>query len=296
MELFLQHLINGFAIGAVYSIFAIGFTLMYSVLGILNLAHAAVFTWGAFAGLFIASSFNLPPYFAMPLAMGLSGLLAVSIDYLVLRPLRARRADPLAPLITTFGAMVVLTSIAQMITDTQTLRYPPDFLPSRMFQLGWLQITEIQVIMIISSVILTIGLNFFLRRTKFGKAVRAVAVSEQVSLLLGIPVNRVIALTNFIAGALGGAAGVLIGVAFNAVTYSMGENYMLKGITAIVIGGFGSVPGAMIGSLFIGILESLTVAYGGGHFRDAIIFILLVATLIVRPQGFLGQDGVGQRS
>lgn len=295
MSLFLQQLINGIAIGSVYAVFAIGFTLTFSVLRMLNLAHAAVFTWGSFFGLFLAAKLHLPFWLATPAAMVGAGVLALVIDYVAVRPLRTREQDELGPLITTFGALGVLTSAAQLVSRTETQRFPPGFLPEQVFAFGDVQIRLTQILIIVVSVALTAALTLFLQRSRFGTAIRAVAIDRRVARLMGIPVERVTSVAIFLAGMLGGGAGILIGFAFNAVFYNMGEGYLLRAITAVVLGGFGSIPGALLGSLFIGIAEAMSVAYGGGNMRDAIVFTLLVLTLIYRPSGLLGRDRAGMR-
>jgi branched-chain amino acid transport system permease protein len=295
MELLFQQAFNGLALGAVYALFALGFTLVFGVLGVLNLAHAAIFTWGSLVGLFAVTRLGLPILPALLVAMLIVGVVGIGLEYIALRPLRHRGTSELSPMISTLAVALILTSLAQTVTDTRVLRYPFGAMPVANFSLGPVVVTSIQAMMLATSLVLAVALYVFLRHTRAGRAVRAVAFSERIARLLGINADLVIAQTMFVSSALGAAAGVLIGLAFNAVAFNMGESFLLKGVTVIILGGFGSIPGALVGGLLLGLIETFSVAVGGGNYRDAIAFVLIVLLLSWRPKGLLGQ-GEGLRT
>lgn len=286
--MFWQQIINGLWLGAVYSLFALGYTLIFGVLDILNLAHGSVFMWGAFFGLICVTRFELPIWIALPVAMVGSGLLGVLLDRVAFRPLRARNAPHLAPIISSIGASTIMVSLAQAQFGAQVSRFPPDTFPTRIFNVGAVTVTLLQIVIFVISIVLMIALRAFIRRSKVGKAMRAVAYSERISALLGINVDRIIVSTFFVSSALAGAAGVLLGLAFSAISPFMGGPVELKGLTVIILGGLGNIEGAMAAGFLLGITEVLSVAYISSDFRDAIAFTVLFLVLLVRPAGIFG--------
>jgi branched-chain amino acid transport system permease protein len=265
--------------------------MMFGVLGVLNLAHASVFTWGALVGLAAATRLQLSLPSALLLGSLAGGALSVLIEWVAFRSLRARgNTSELAPFISSLGVLIILTSLAQFATDTRVLRYPPDTYDFGAIRAAGLQISNVQLGMLAVSVVLMIALKWLLASTRFGKAIRAVATSSDVSRLLGINADRVFAQVAFIAGCLGGAAGVLVGVAFNSVQFAMGDQYLLKALTIIVVGGFGSVGGAVVGGILLGMTEALSVALFGTTWRDMIAFGLLLVVLLLRPSGLFGTE------
>jgi branched-chain amino acid transport system permease protein len=283
-----QQLVNGIVVGAVYSLFSLGFTLIFGMHRILNLAHGAVFMWGALIGYFCVTSAGISLLPAFVAAVVGAGILSVALDLLVYRPLRKRNGDEFGTIIAGIGANLVLMSIAQQITNAQALRFPFGIFPVvfyRIESLG-LRISLQQIVIVGTVAVLTIGLLAYLFKTRIGTDARAVAINEQTSTLLGVNANLVYLSTFFIAGALAGAAGVILGIAFNSVSYIMGEPIMLQAFVVIVLGGLGSVVGAIFAGLLLGIIQTITVVYISSELSDAIVFGLLFLVLLLRPNGF----------
>ncbi|MBI5018078.1 MAG: branched-chain amino acid ABC transporter permease [Deltaproteobacteria bacterium] len=287
--MFAQQLFNAVTLGSVYALFALGFTLVFGVLEVINLSHGAVFMVGAYTALLLVTKAKLGVWVALPLAMAASGFLGLVIDQVVLRPLRARRAHHLMPMIATIGVATLVTNVTQGIFGAETSRFPFGTIPEASFAVGSVQVTVLQVAIFVIAVALMLLLVALLQRTRLGKAVRAVAENPQTSYLLGINVEGVFRLVSFAAAALGGGAGVLIGLSFNAIFPFMGQPLLPKGVAVIILGGMGDVRGAMVGGLFLGLAEVMSVAYLSSDYRDAIAFGLLFLILLVRPSGLFGR-------
>jgi branched-chain amino acid transport system permease protein len=286
--LLLQQLANGLALGSVYALFALGFTLIFGVLEIVSLAHGAVFMAGAFMGLTVAVKFNLGMIPAIAAGMFAAGILGFIIDFIALRPLRKKRRHHLAPMIATIGCATMITSLYQGVFGAEVYRFPFDFVPSTIFTLGGVRLALLQVVIIGTSFALMIVMALLLRKTAWGTAVRAVAENSRTSALLGIPVERVYGITSFLSSALGGAAGMLTGLNFNAIHAFMGGPILHRGIAVIILGGMGDIRGAMLGGIILGFSEILSVAYLSSDFRDAVSFGLLFLILLIRPSGIFG--------
>jgi branched-chain amino acid transport system permease protein len=284
-----QQFINALSLGSVYALFALGFTLVFGVLGVINLSHGAIFMLGSYAALLLVEKFTMPLWGAMLLAMLGTGLLGLIVDFLVLRPLRKRNAPHLAPMIATIGVAIMITNISQGIFGAENKRFPFGTIPEESFSLGNLHLTELQLAIILISFVLMMVLLAVMRRTQLGRALRAIAESPKAAYLLGINVEGLFLLTSFAAAALGGAAGVLVGLSFNAISPFMGQPMLHKGIAVIILGGMGDIRGAMIGGLFLGFAEVFSVAYLSSDFRDAVAFGLLFIILLVRPSGMFGK-------
>jgi branched-chain amino acid transport system permease protein len=284
-----QQLINALTLGSVYALFALGFTLVFGVLEVINLAHGAVFMVGAYAALLLVTRAHVNVWAALPLAMLVSGLLGLAIDQLILKPLRARRAHHLMPMIATIGAATLLANAAQGLFGAETSRFPMGTIPEQSFQVGGILITALQLAIVIIAAALMVLLVAILKHTRLGQAVRAVAENPRASYLLGINVEGIFRLVSFTAAALGGGAGVLIGLSFNAIFPFMGQPLMPKGVAVIILGGMGDVRGAMVGGLFLGVAEVMSVAYLSSDYRDAVAFGLLFLILLVRPSGLFGR-------
>lgn len=280
---------NGLSLGSVYALFALGFTLIFGVLGVINLSHGAIFMLGSYVALFLVQQFQLPILLAFVIASILSGVFAVVIDFLVLRPLRARGAPHLAPMIATIGVAILLTNFMQGKVGAEVRRFPQETLPESSVMLGNIHASTLQLGIILIAFLLMLGLWFLMQKTRLGWALRAVAESSKAAALLGIPVERLFYLTSFLAGALGGAAGVLVGLSFNAISPFMGQPMLHKGIAVIILGGMGDIRGALIGGLFLGFAEVFSVAYLSSDFRDAIAFGLLFIILLIKPSGLFGR-------
>ena len=290
--MFWQQVVNAIWLGAVYSLFALGYTLVFGVLGVLNLAHPSLYMWGAFIGLVCVNSLHLPIWLALPLAMLFSGLLGILLDWVAFRPLRARNAPHLATLISSIGASIVMINVAQGVFGAQVSRFPFDVFPIKVFSLGPVSITLLQLIIFGLSLGLLVFLRWLIMGTRLGQAMRAVAYNPVTAARLGIQVDRVILQTFFIAGALAGAAGVLLGLAFNSISPFMGGPMNLKGLTVIILGGLGNIEGAVLGGFILAFSEVMSVAYLSSDLRDAVSFVLLFIILLVRPNGLLGRSTV----
>ena len=288
-----QQLVNGLFTGSVYALFAVGYTLIFGVLDILNLAHQAVFTAAAFLCLTLVVRFHVPVLLGLPLAMLAAGVMGLLLDRIAFRPLRYRPDTHFSVLISSIGMGIIFESLILGAYGAQVYRFPQGTFPDVVYQVAGARISLLQVTVIGTALLMMAALTALLRATRFGKAIRAVAQDQRAAGLLGIDVDRIIAASFFIASALGGAAGVLSALAFNVLTPDMGRGVELKGLAVIIVGGMGSIPGAVLGGLILGFVEVLSVALSGqSQLRDAISFALLFVILLVRPRGLLGARGL----
>ncbi|MDP9044698.1 MAG: branched-chain amino acid ABC transporter permease [Pseudomonadota bacterium] len=284
-----QQLVNALSLGCVYALFALGFTLVFGVLGVINLSHGAVFMIGAYAALQVVTRLGFPLWAALIAAFFVAGAVGLSIDFLVLRPLRRRQAPHLIPMIATIGLALFFNSASQGIFGAENLRFPSELLPERPLYFAGVQISVIELGIVVLSFLLMAALWIVMRATQLGRALRAIAESPKAAALLGIHVEGLFYLTSFVAAALGGVSGVLIALYSNAVFPLMGQPMLHKGIAVIILGGMGDIRGALIGGLFLGFAEVMSVAYIGSTVRDAVAFGLLFIVLLVRPQGMFGR-------
>ena len=284
-----QQIVNAIWLGGVYSLFALGYALVFSVLGVLNLAHSAVFMWGAFVGLVTVTKFGLPIWVAIPVAMLAAGVIGVVLEMVAFAPLRRRNAPRISQLISSIGASILLVNIAQAVFGTDLQRFPQGSIPTDTVQGLPFRITPIQIAILIISIVLMALLQYLVMRTRVGRAMRTVAFNERVAGLMGINATQIFQITFFLAGALAGASGVLYGLAYNSMDPFMGDAVSLKGLTVIVLGGLGNIKGAVVGGFLVAALETFSIAAGGSNYRDAIVFALLFLILLFRPQGLVGQ-------
>lgn len=287
--MFEQQLINALSLGSVYALFALGFTLVFGVLGVINLSHGAVFMFGSYVALLVVTKLAAPLWLAMIVAMMAAGVLGLCIDFLILRPLRARGAPHLIPMIATIGVAIILTNLMQGLFGASNLRFPFDTIPDSEHVIRGIHISTLQILIIAISFFMMVMLLIGIRYSQLGRALRAIAESPKAAYLLGINVERLFLITSFSAAALGGGAGVLIGLGFNAISPFMGQPMLHKGIAVIILGGMGDIRGAMIAGLFLGLVEVMSVAYLSSDFRDAIAFGLLFVILLLRPSGLFGR-------
>jgi branched-chain amino acid transport system permease protein len=302
MDQFVQQLVNGLTLGSVYALLALGYTIVYGILKLLNFAHGEVYMMGAFAGYFVltglggASDPALPVAFVLLLmlaaAMLASGLLGVAIERFAYRPLRD--APRIAPLITALGMSFFLQSTALLLfgADIRNMETSEMISPTTGIHVGPLDISLIRILVILSAVLMMVGLMLFVGRTKVGKAMRAVAYDREAAEMMGIDVNRTIVAAFFVGSILAGAGGVMVGLVFDRVWHLMGFVAGLKAFTAAVVGGIGSIPGAMLGGLLIGLAEAFTAGYISSTFQNLIVFGLLIAVMLVRPTGLLGKPEI----
>ncbi len=290
MTLLVQQLVNGLFIGSVYGLFAVGYTLVFGVLDILNLAHAAVFTLGGLVALWLTQGAGLSIWIAFPLASIFCGLLGLLLDRIAFAPLRHRTDSNFAGLISSIAMAIIFESAALAIFGARTVRFPAGTVNVHIWKVAGINITSLQVEIVLAAILLMAALTWFLHRTKVGKAIRAVAENTHTARLLGIHVDGIIASTFFISSALGGTAGILFGLYFDALSPDMGRSIELKGLAVIILGGMGSLPGAILGGLAFGLSEVLTVAITGtSNLRDAVAFTVLFLILIFRPSGIFGR-------
>lgn len=288
MQLFIEQLINGVALGSLYALFGIGFGLVFATLGILNAAHGTYASWAAIAAYYVVDKFGAP--FPIAILAGIigGGLLSVLVDQIGFQPLRARKAGMLGALITSIAFWIILDSLAGFATGQQSLAFPASSYPSKMLALGPLRIPQMQVIIIAALLICTVGIYLLIQKTRLGAAMRAVGWNDVAASLGGVNSRMVILLTAFLAGATSGLAGVLAGVATSNVSFTLGEGLMLKGFAAVVVGGYDDVRGTAIAGIMLGIIEVFVAQYVSTAFRDGFTYILLLAFLIARPRGLFG--------
>jgi branched-chain amino acid transport system permease protein len=283
-----QQLFNALSLGCVYALFALGFTLVFGVLGVVNLSQGAIFMLGAYSALTAILRLQAPLWAAILFAFAISGLVGLLIDRLVLKPLRQRNAPHLIPMIATIGLGISINSLVQGIFGAENQRFPSEILPQDSLQFGGVSVTVLELGIILVSFLMMTVLLLTLKKTQLGRALRAIAESPKAARLLGINVDGLFMLTSFVAAGLGGISGVLIGLYSNALFPLMGQPMLHKGIAVIILGGMGDIRGAMMAGLFLGFAEVLSVAYIGSDMRDAVAFGLLFLVLLVRPKGLFG--------
>ena len=265
--MFFQQLVNGLTLGSVYAVIAIGYTLVFGVLNIVNMAHGGIIMMGAYIGLLLVTVAGWGLFPALIGAMVGGAILGYLLEVLALRPLRGKKVTHLAPLISTIGVSIFLESAALLVFGPQTRAFPTDY--NQLMDFGLFKISEIQIISMGTAVVLMVLLTLLLNKTRIGKAVRATAENIETASLLGIHTRRIITFTVMLASALGAAAGVLIALSFNAIEPTMGTSMGFKGLAVLIMGGLGNVGGAMAGGFILGVAEVFSVAYGASSFRDA---------------------------
>ena len=295
MEQFFQQLLNGLAVGGIYALIALGYTMVYGVMKLINFAHGDIFTIGAYLGLTLLVSCNiaavLPPTTAVLVIFLMVALLAALVGYLLervaYRPLR--NAGRLSAVVSALGASIFLQNGVMLIYGARFYVYPDFLRPDFTVHLLGLAVPGVRLLIIFASVVLMVALSAFIQRTRTGAAIRAVAVDPGAAQLMGINVDRIISLVFLIGPGLGGAAGLMVGIYYGQIDFTMGWSYGLKAFTAAILGGIGNIPGAMLGGLMLGIIEALAAGYVSMAWKDAIAFLVLIFILIIRPTGILGE-------
>lgn len=285
---FLQQMINGLSLGSIYALIALGYTMVYGIIKLINFAHGDIYMLGAFTAFYATTFFHLNFFVALIIAMLLCGVLGVVIERIAYKPLR--HATRITALITAMGVSYVLEYTMQYFAGSDVKTFPTDLLENTAFSLGGVRITMMQIYIFVITIILMVLLTYIVNKTKMGRAMRAVSVDEDAAKLMGINVDTTISFTFFLGSCLAGVAGVLVGVYYNSINPLMGMTPGLKAFIAAVFGGIGNIPGAMIGGLFIGIAETLVTAYGSSLYKDAIVYIILILVLILKPDGLLGKN------
>ena len=284
-----QQLTNGVLLGSTYALFALGFTLMFGVLRVVNLTYGFYFSAGAFVALFLTRNAGLPIWGALPLAAIAVGAMAVVLDWLLLARLRRINAPELSSLMVTLGAVLALYAGMTAWLGPDIRRLPAEVLGGEAMIFGPLRITQAQILVLIATAAMVTALLALMRLTPIGLALRAIAENPDAAGLMGINTGRLAALVSFICGALAGAGGVLIGLNFNAIQPYMGEAMMLRGFVVIIIGGLGDIRGALIAGVLLGVIEVLTAGYVSSGLKEAVAFAILVVVLWTRPSGLFGR-------
>jgi len=282
-----QFLINGLVQGSIYALVALGYTMVYGIIKLINFAHGEFYMIGAFIGYFTITYFHFPLLIALPVAMLLSGLAAVIVEKLVYKPIR--HAGRVAALITALGVSLFFQYAGQNILGADPKAFP-QAMPELTFEFGEVYITTTQIMIMASTFVLMVLLWWLVGHTKIGKAMRATSFNKDAAALMGINTDRIISFTFFVGAMLAGAAGVLVGMYYNTVEPMMGLIPGLKAFVAAVLGGIGNIPGAVIGGLVLGVVENLVVGFWESTYRDAVSFSILIFILLVKPAGLLGKN------
>jgi branched-chain amino acid transport system permease protein len=301
MDIFIQQLINGLTLGAVYAVVALGYTMVYGIIQLINFAHGEVVMVGAMVAYSVVGALapaGLPPLVVVLVATGCAipvcMLIGYTMERVAYRPLRG--APRLAPLITAIGISIILQHLAMMIWSRNPLAFP-QIIKVRSYAIGGATITNVQIAILAISVLMMAGLAVLVYRTRLGTAMRATAHNPQVAGLMGIDTDRIVALTFVIGAALAAVAGVMVASYYGIAHYTMGSQLGLKAFCAAVLGGIGNVPGAMLGGVLLGVVEALGAGYigdltgnvFGSNYQDVFAFIVLIGVLVLRPSGLLGE-------
>jgi branched-chain amino acid transport system permease protein len=296
--------INALTIGAVYALIALGYTMVYGIIELINFAHGEVFMCGSFVSWWLLTTLGFSGAIADPVvlvgvlivtflvAMVVMGVVGVLIERIAYR--RLRNAPRLAPLITAIGVSFILQNIIYVVVSNSIVNVP-QILPNPVINLGPISIRQINLFVIVLAVVLMLALQQFITRTRLGRAMRSTAIDREAAQLMGVDINTTIALTFFIGSALAGAAGVVQGLYFGVTVFNIGFQNGLRAFTAAVLGGIGNITGAAIGGFVIGFLEVISSVFGYGRWSEAVVFGALVLVLIFRPTGLLGQN-LGDRA
>jgi branched-chain amino acid transport system permease protein len=295
MEQFLQQLTNGLAVGAIYALIALGYTMVYGVLKLINFAHGDLFTIGAYLGLTLLTSLGLADRLGpvpgvvllLLMVMGLVAVVGALLERVAYRPLR--QSPRLSAVVSALGASIFLQNAIMLVYGARFQVYPQDILPKMAINVFGLYIPLVRILILMASLVLMASLYLFIQKTRIGTAIRAAAIDQGAARLMGIDVDRVIMVVFLVGPALGGTAGVMVGLQYGQINFTMGWVYGLKAFTAAIMGGIGNIPGAMVGGLLLGVIEALGSAYISIAWKDAIAFCVLIVILIARPTGLLGE-------
>ncbi len=297
--MFSQQLINGLALGAVYALIALGYTMVYGILQLINFAHGEVYMLGAYLGIIVlglltatglpAYSLALTLFITILVSMLFCAAYGAAIERVAYRPLR--RAVKLAPLISAVGMSIILQNFVMLAQGKEYKNLPPLF-PSEGFTILGANVSPVQVFILGASILLMIVLTLFISKTRIGKAMRATSQDRVMAGLVGININQVISVTFMIGSALAAVAGVMVTLYYGVAHFFMGYLAGIKAFTAAVLGGIGSIPGAMLGGFMLGLIENFGASYVSSVYKDAFAFLILIITLIIRPSGLLGQKSL----
>lgn len=282
----LQQIINGLATGSIYAMVALGYTMIYGILGLINFAQGEIYMAGAFTAVLLISRLHVPFVFAFAIALVVSAIVGIAMERLAFRPLR--NSNPLIPLIAAIGISLSLQSLARILFGPNNRPFPIEFDYTIVHIFG-ARIPILDIVILGASSVLMVALTVFVKRSKYGRAMVASAVDSDTARLMGINVNSMVTLTFVIGSVLSGAAGVMTAVYYNATYPTMGMLTGLKAFSAAILGGVGSIPGAIIGGLVLGVAENLGAAYVSSGLKDAVAFAIMIIVLILRPSGIFGK-------
>ena len=287
MDQFLQQVVNGLSLGSIYALIALGYTMDYGIIKLINFAHGDIYMLGAYIGFAAVTIGGLGFFPALIAAMVLCALIGILTERIAYKPLR--NSPRITLLITAIGISFFM-EYAMMYFVGANVRAFPDVLPKTQYRLGSVVINLQQIAIIVTTIVLMVVLQFIVHKTKIGKAMRAVSADRDAAELMGIKVDQTISATFAIGSALAGAAGVLVGIFYNSINPLMGMMPGLKAFVAAVFGGIGIIPGAMIGGISIGVIETMVSGYGSSMYKDAVVFAILILVLIFKPSGLLGKN------
>lgn len=286
----MQQIVNGITLGSLYSLMAIGYAMVFSLLQLINFAHGQIFMMGSFFGLYLLNYTDLNPIVAFILALIITGILGILVEKTAVAHLRKRKASKVSSLISTLGVGTFLQNFALIVFGSSIKTFEAPF-PIINYEIFGVIISSIEIVILLLSIILVIILNIFIYKTKYGVALRSCAQDIDTTQLMGVNANNMIALTFSIGSILAAAAGILVGIYYNSVEPSMGAIVGLKGFIASVLGGVGMISGGMLGGFILGVLENLGTAIFTAQYRDIISFTVLIIVLLIRPEGILGKKG-----
>lgn len=287
MENLVQQLVNGLSLGSIYALMALGYTMVYGIIKLINFAHGEVYMVGAFIGYFLISYLHLGFIGSLLTTMALCALIGMVIERVAYKPLR--KASRITSLITAIGVSYLLQNGMIYLMGPQVRSFP-QVVKNQLYTVGSFTINRIQLIIFGTTIVLMLALHLIVKKTKMGRAMRAVSIDPDAARLMGINVDTVITFTFMVGSALAGAAGVLVGLYYNSINPMMGYAPGLKAFIAAVFGGIGIIPGAMVGGVVIGLIETLVAGYGNSMIRDAVVYGILILILLFRPAGLLGKN------
>ncbi|MGO3499847.1 branched-chain amino acid ABC transporter permease [Leuconostoc falkenbergense] len=287
MTIFIQQVINGLMLGSVYALLALGYTMVYGIIKLINFAHGDIYMLGAYFGYFFIKVLHLNFFIALVLAMAVSAVIGVLIEYIAYRPLR--HSPRIAVLISALGISFLLENGMTYLYGSDQRSFP-QAIKTVQYHFYGIQVSNIQLIIAVTSIVLMLLLTYVVKRTKMGRAMRAVSADPDAATLMGININHTISFTFAIGSALAAAGGVLIGLYYNSIDPLMGMTPGLKAIVAAVLGGIGIIPGAAVGGWLIGILETMVQATSFSAYKDAVVYAMLIVILLIKPTGILGKN------
>lgn len=294
MDIFFQQLVNGLTIGSIFALVALGYTMVYGIMKLINFAHGDLVAMSAFVGLTVYDQFlggTTHPLVTVLIVFAATGVIiamaGIILERVAYRPLR--NAPRLSAVVSALGASLVIQNGIMLIWGPRMRFFPADILPATTWEIGGVYISFIQVVILVVSLLIMAGLIFFIDKTRVGAAIRATSIDHDASRLMGIDVNRIITLIFVIGTFLGAVGGLFIGLYYRGINFNMGWNYGLYAFVAAIIGGIGNIPGAMVGGMLLGIFKAFIAGYVSSTWADAFTFTLLIAILVVRPTGIMGE-------